>query len=87
MSEDRRRADADAGKRAQVLRDELGDILAEIERDTIGSWKASDPRDEEGRALAWSLVRAIELLKSRIQRRIDNGRIAEHEVALLNAKD
>lgn len=86
MADDKLRADADAGKRAQVLRDELGDILAEIERDTIGSWKATEARDAEGRELAWSLVRAVELLKTRIQRRIDNGRIAEHEIALLNAK-
>jgi hypothetical protein len=68
--------------RAKAL---LGDeLLIEafdtIEADLIEGWKASNPRDTDGRERVWNALQAVGKVKDFLQNAIANGTIATREL-------
>lgn len=71
-----------AGRAQAILGDDLVEgAMRAIEARAIAAWKRSEPRDTEGREMAWLTVRAVELFRRQFSDWITDGKIAQRELS------
>lgn len=70
----------DSGKsvEAQALLDNalFNEALASIERDLMAAWKATPPRDTDGRERCWAAVQQLGKLKGYFEAVLNDGKLA-----------
>ena len=76
------------GRRAQqVLEDEtLAAALAKLENDQVWIFKSSRAEETAKREQCWSMLKAIEALKTEITKVIDNGKVAQRAIERVQKK-
>lgn len=76
------------GRRAQqVLEDEtLAAALTKLENDQVWVFKSSRPEETAKREQCWSMLRAIENLKTELTKMIDNGKVAQRAIERVQKK-
>lgn len=82
MKPDQIRKDISAGQAAAELMDSQAfrDALASIEADIFDIWKETKTNQSKEREEAWLTHRAMELLKAKLQSRINAGKVAMKEL-------
>ncbi len=53
------------------------EVFLEMERELVGMWKDAPSADTEGREKLWSLVQSLNVMKQKLQRRINEALIEE----------
>jgi hypothetical protein len=80
MTPERRIDRADRAR--SILDDEIViEALRTIEASYIEAWKATEPRDAQGREMAWMGVKAAQLFRQKLSRLAQDGDIARAEIA------
>lgn len=76
------------GRRAQqVLEDEtLAAALTKLENDQVWVFKSSRAEETAKREQCWSMLRAIENLKTELTKMIDNGKVAQRAIERVQKK-
>ena len=76
------------GRRAQqILEDEtLAAALAKLENDQVWLFKSSRADESAKREQCWSMLKAIEALKTELVKVIDNGKVAQRAIERVNKK-
>lgn len=76
------------GRRAQqVLEDEtLAAALTKLENDQVWVFKSSRADETAKREQCWSMLRAIENLKTELTKMIDNGKVAQRAIERVQKK-
>lgn len=59
----------------------LAEGFAKLESDLMAAWKASDPRDAQGREIAWNVVQQVGRLKGYLETVMSGGKIALVDLA------
>lgn len=81
---DKNRAD----RAKQLLENELfNEALVSIERDLMGAWKASPPRDTDGRERCFAAVQQIGKLKGYFESVLNDGKMADAQLKELADAD
>lgn len=75
-----------AGRKAQeLLEDETFNMaISKIENDQLWVFKSSKPEETLKREMAWSMIRAIENLKTELVKTIDNAKVAQRAAERAN---
>lgn len=75
-----------AGRKAQeLLEDETFNMaISKIENDQLWVFKSSKPEETIKREMAWSMIRAIENLKTELVKTIDNAKVAQRAAERAN---
>lgn len=75
--------DAERANRARILLSDplLAEGFAKLETDLMAAWKASDPRDNEGRERAWNALQQAGRLKGYLETTMSNGKLALVDLA------
>ncbi|CAB5212468.1 hypothetical protein UFOVP189_14 [uncultured Caudovirales phage] len=68
-----------SGRKAQELLedDTFNTAITKIENDQLWIFKSSKPEETQKREMAWSMIRAIENLKTELVKTIDNAKVAQ----------
>ena len=68
-----------SGRKAQeLMEDETFNMaLTKIENEQLWIFKSSKPEESAKREMAWSMLRAIDNLKSELTKTIDNAKVAQ----------
>ena len=76
------------GRRAQqILEDEtLAAALAKLENDQVLLFKSSRADESAKREQCWSMLKAIEALKTELVKVIDNGKVAQRAIERVQKK-
>lgn len=70
--------DQRAERAQRLLGDELlKEAFALIEADTIAEWKSTSFREADKREKLWMQVKAIDVLKSKLQQAVTDGQLAK----------
>lgn len=81
---DKNRAD----RAKQLLENDLfNEALVSIERDLMAAWKASPPRDTDGRERCWTAVQQVGKIKSYFESVLNDGKMAEAQLKELAEAD
>ena len=76
-----------AARAQQLLNDELlTEAFNQIESDLVNAWASSDPRDAEGRELAWHAVQSNRKQRDYLVSVVTNGKMAQAELKALIEK-
>jgi hypothetical protein len=79
----------DAGRmaEAQALLDNalFNEALAAIENDLVAAWRATPPRDNDGRERCWHALQQAGKLKSYFEAALSNGKLAAAQLRELAA--
>ena len=75
-----------AGRKAQeLLENETSNMaLTKVENDQLWVFKSSKPEETQKREMAWSMIRAIENLKTELVKTIDNAKVAQRAAERVN---
>jgi len=75
-----------SGRKAQeLLEDEtFNTALSKIENEQLWIFKSSKPEESARREMAWSMLRAIDNLKSELTKTIDNAKVAQRALERVN---
>jgi len=75
-----------AGRKAQeLLENETSNMaLTKVENDQLWVFKSSKPEETQKREMAWSMIRAIENLKTELVKTIDNAKVAQRALERVN---
>jgi signal transduction protein with GAF and PtsI domain len=76
------------GRRAQqLLEDEtLAAALAKLENDQVWLFKSTRAEETAKREQCWSMLKAIENLKTELTKVIDNGKVAQRAIERVQKK-
>jgi adenylosuccinate synthase len=75
-----------SGRKAQELLedDTFNTAITKIENDQLWVFKSSKPEETQKREMAWSMIRAIENLKTELVKTIDNAKVAQRALERVN---
>lgn len=74
-------------KAQQLLEDEtLSAALAKLENDQVWLFKSTRAEETSKREQCWSMLRAIENLKTELTKVIDNGKVAQRAIERVQKK-
>ena len=70
------------GRKAQQLMEDetLGSALAKLENDQIWVFKSTRSDEKAKREQCWSMLKAIDNLKTELTKVIDNGKVAQRAI-------
>jgi signal transduction protein with GAF and PtsI domain len=70
------------GRKAQQLMEDetLGSALAKLENDQIWVFKSTRADETAKREQCWSMLKAIDNLKTELTKVIDNGKVAQRAI-------
>ncbi len=76
------------GRKAQQLMEDetLAAALAKLENDQVWLFKSTRAEETAKREQCWSMLRAIENLKTELTKVIDNGKIAQRAIERVQKK-
>lgn len=76
------------GRKAQQLMEDetLSAALAKLENDQVWLFKSTRAEETAKREQCWSMLRAIENLKTELTKVIDNGKVAQRAIERVQKK-
>ena len=76
------------GRKAQQLMEDetLGSALAKLENDQIWVFKSTRADETAKREQCWSMLKAIDNLKTELTKVIDNGKVAQRAIERIQKK-
>jgi signal transduction protein with GAF and PtsI domain len=76
------------GRKAQQLMEDetLAAALAKLENDQVWLFKSTRAEETAKREQCWSMLRAIENLKTELTKVIDNGKVAQRAIERVQKK-
>lgn len=80
---DKTERDRNRGVRARELLDNplMVESFAAVRSEYISAWEQSPARDAEGREKLWLMVRTMDKIRGHLEQMVDNGKIADKELA------
>lgn len=72
----RKAAERAAQAQALLENEILVGTFADIRQAYIGAWLATQPRDDEGRQMAWLAVKNLDKVREHLERVVTDGKIA-----------
>ena len=72
-------------KASQLLEDETFNMaINKMENDQLGYCRSTKPEESAKRESAWSMLKAIEILKIELQKIVDNAKVAQRNIERAN---
>lgn len=76
----RRKLERACRAKALLENELLNEVLDQLGADYTKAWRASDPRDREGREIAYLSQAALAIVRSDLKRIVDGGSVAKFEL-------
>jgi hypothetical protein len=72
-------------KASQLLEDETFNMaINKMENDQLWYFRSTKPEESAKRESAWSMLKAIEILKIELQKIVDNAKVAQRNIERAN---